>query len=201
MRASLLDELLDDVATPTPAKAANSANRQQWRGLKTNLAPCEDLRIVANGQPAASIAAQDSQPFAAVRRPPRTLEREERRCFSQDSQDSQPLRAQGETAQDLDLSAVAWTEGDIARFLDRRARLLRWGWAPHDTEALADKLVRRDREADTRVSCTDCRHHRPGRCGNHRRAGLHGDEVGRDLAGLLQRCPGFSAAKNSEASA
>ena len=91
----------------------------------------------------------------------------------------------------VDLSAVAWTDGDIAWFLDRRARLLRWGWPESDAEKLAERLVKRDREADPRVSCTDCRHYRPGRCDNHRRAGLNVAEMGRDLAAMLQRCAGF----------
>ena len=90
-----------------------------------------------------------------------------------------------------DLSAVAWTESDIDRFLARRARLLRWGWPEPEAEALADRLVRRDRELDARMSCTDCQHYRPARCGNHRRAGLSTPDVGRDLAAMLQRCPGF----------
>ena len=91
----------------------------------------------------------------------------------------------------LDLAAAAWTDGDIARFLNRRARLLRWGWAEPEAEALAARLVRRDREQDERVSCADCGHYRPGHCGNHRAAGLHGADVGRDLATTLQRCQGF----------
>ncbi|MBX9793514.1 MAG: hypothetical protein K2Y02_04355 [Burkholderiaceae bacterium] len=91
------------------------------------------------------------------------------------------------------LPAIGWTDADIARFLDRRARLMRWGWAESEAETLADRLVRRDREQDERVSCTDCRHYRPGRCGNHRRAGLNVADVGRDLASLLQRCPGWEA--------
>lgn len=90
-----------------------------------------------------------------------------------------------------DLSAVAWTDADVARFLDRRARLLRWGWAEPDADALAERLLQRDRDVDVRVACVDCKHYRPGRCGNHKRAGLGSDEVGRDLAGLLQRCDGF----------
>ena len=91
----------------------------------------------------------------------------------------------------LDLSAVAWTDSDIAGFLGRRARLLRWGWPEADAETLAERLVKRDREHDERVSCADCRHYQPGRCGNHRSAGLNVADVGRDLAALLQRCPGF----------
>lgn len=102
-----------------------------------------------------------------------------------------PASEPAESPEALDLAAVAWTDNDMTRFLDRRARLLRWGWAAEDAEKLAERLVRRDREQDERVNCTDCRHYRPGRCGNHRRAGLHAPEVGRDLAALLQRCPGF----------
>jgi hypothetical protein len=84
-----------------------------------------------------------------------------------------------------------WTDADISRFTKRRDRLLRWGWAEPDAEKLAERLVQRDREQDDRVSCTDCGHYRPGRCGNHRQAGLGTVDVGRDLATLLQRCDGF----------
>lgn len=98
-------------------------------------------------------------------------------------------------AEPVDLAAVAWTDADIARFLDRRARLMRWGWAESEAETLADHLVRRDREQDERVNCTDCAHYRPGRCGNHRRAGLQSPDVCRDLAMLLQKCPGFQSSR------
>lgn len=85
-----------------------------------------------------------------------------------------------------------WGNEDIGRFLARRARLQRWGWPADQAEALADRLTCRDVAGDDdRVSCTDCRHYRPGRCSNHRSAGLHSAELSRDLAGLLQRCPGF----------
>lgn len=87
-----------------------------------------------------------------------------------------------------------WGDADIARFHARRARLLRWGWPADQAEALADWLTCRDVVGDDdRVSCTDCRHYRPGRCGNHRRAGLQSAELGRDLAGMPQRCPGFQS--------
>ncbi len=90
-----------------------------------------------------------------------------------------------------DLAAVAWTDADIARFLARRGRLMLWGWSEPDAEALAERLVLRDREADQRVACADCTHYRPGKCSNHQRAGLLSAEVGRDLAGQLHRCAGF----------
>ena len=89
------------------------------------------------------------------------------------------------------LALGAWTDADIAHFTARRDRLTRWGWLAADAEVMAERLTLRDRSGDERVSCTDCRHYRPGRCGNHRRAGLNVADVGRDLAGLLQHCPGF----------
>ena len=86
---------------------------------------------------------------------------------------------------------MAWTDADIDRFHDRRARLLRWGWSEAEAEALAERLVKADREQDDRVNCTDCQHYRPGRCGDHRRAGLSARHVGRDFATTLQRCDAF----------
>ena len=102
-----------------------------------------------------------------------------------------PLAAVERAPEGPDTAVVAWNDADIACFIDRRARLLRWGWLEPDAEKLAERLVMRDREADDRVSCTECRHYRPGRCGIHRDAGLHSGEVGRDLVVMLQRCPGF----------
>ncbi len=88
--------------------------------------------------------------------------------------------------------AGTWTETDIASFLARRDRLMRWGWSEGDAEAFAERLVRRDRQGDDRATCAgDCANYRPGRCGNHRRAGLTTSGVGHDFAVLLQRCPGL----------
>jgi TubC N-terminal docking domain len=90
-------------------------------------------------------------------------------------------------------AGAAMTCIDAACHSDRRARLLRWGWPPADADALAARLVARDRAADLRVSCTECRHFQPGRCSNFRRAGLTTPALGKDLAALLQHCPGFVA--------
>ena len=84
-----------------------------------------------------------------------------------------------------------WDDAVTARFQSRRNRLLRWAWPQDDAEAMAERLARRDADADDRVSCAgDCAHYQLGRCGNHRRAGLNVPAIGRDWAGLLQRCPG-----------
>ena len=93
----------------------------------------------------------------------------------------------------FDLAAVAWTDADIVAYLGRRARLVRWGWTEANAERLAERLVRRDRESDDRGACVECRHYRPGRCGNHRDAGMYSAELGRDLAAMLQRCGGHDA--------
>ena len=60
---------------------------------------------------------------------------------------------------------------------------------------MADRLVIRDREQDDRRACLECAAYRPGRCGNHQRAGLQAADVGRALAELLQRCPGFQPSR------
>ena len=69
---------------------------------------------------------------------------------------------------------------------------MRGGWTEPEAEHLAERLVQRDRDGDDRRLCIECRHYRPGRCGNHGCAGLQVPELGRDLAAMLQRCPGFS---------
>jgi hypothetical protein len=200
--AALLADLIDPAAfglvVATPAKAANPANREQRRGLAAVPVACEALRNAAKPDAGTPTAGANSQTFAAVRSLPDRPESEQRRGVSQVSQDSQGCPPANLIYSTADLAAVEWSDADMARFIDRRARLLRWGWPADDAEKLAERLTRRDREADPRVNCTDCMHYRPGRCGNHRRAGLQGAEVGRDLAALLQRCPGFKGASNCE---
>lgn len=86
------------------------------------------------------------------------------------------------------LAALAGSATDAQRYRDTLARLLRWGWPQDDAEATARRIAERDPDDDRRT-CMECAHHRPGRCGNHRAAGLYSPEVGRDLAALPQRCP------------
>jgi len=81
--------------------------------------------------------------------------------------------------------------GEAARLEVRLARLIRWGWPEGEALAMAERLALRDLAGEDLASCTECASYRPGRCGNHRRAGLFSPAVGRDLAALLQRCPGF----------
>jgi hypothetical protein len=77
---------------------------------------------------------------------------------------------------------------------DVRERLLRWGWDAAEAERVADRIARREADDDRRT-CIECAHYRPAshRCTNHKGAGLLTAAVGRDLAELPQRCPGFRA--------
>lgn len=168
-------------SAPTVANAANSAKSEHPCGFPANKRACDGLRIAANDLP-------DSQPVAAVRNLSNRAESEQRRGVSQNSQHSQGVPAHVDSQA---LAAVAWTDADVSRFIARRDRLMRWGWRETDAETLAERLTIRDRDGDGRASCTECRHYRPGRCSNHQRAGLWSPEVGRDLAAVLQRCPGF----------
>lgn len=199
MSVALLDDLLADfttpdrlaIARPTPAKAANPAKGEHPCGSAADSEAakgCELLRIEASSAPPIT---PDSQEFAGVRKPQTTPQAQYSCGSSQDSRDSQGCPSPCASPTAPDLSTVAWTDGDIAAFLARRARLMRWGWPEVDAERLAERLVIRDREADARVSCTDCRHYEPGNCHNRVHAGLAAKEVGRDFASTLQWCAGF----------
>lgn len=87
--------------------------------------------------------------------------------------------------------AEPWNDAVIARFQARQARLMRLGYGEQDADDLAERLHLRDLEADDRVSCSECSHYRPGRCGNHRAADLRSADVAREFAALMQRCRGF----------
>ncbi|MBV5331452.1 hypothetical protein JZU69_03460, partial [bacterium] len=80
-----------------------------------------------------------------------------------------------------------------------------------DGEALADMLVTRDREADDRQFCLECRYlsgygDTSWRCGNWQAAGIairpRDTQLPADLVFQLQRCDGFAnAMPNVKASA
>jgi hypothetical protein len=170
--------------TAPPANRAKDANRKRRRRLPGDPAAANDCERTRTG-------AVPDPGFAEIRTPPHAsgwAEGEERRGSSQDSQVSQRCGAMDPLAPAL----TNWTGDAIARFVRRRDRLQRWGWAEADAEALAERLAQRDREGDSRRVCFECEHYVPGHCANHKRAQLATQEVGRSLATMLQRCPGFS---------
>ena len=94
----------------------------------------------------------------------------------------------------------AMTGREIDTFTARLVRFTDKGLSIEDAEALADKLVTRDRESDDRRLCLECVHlagHAPGSwgCGNWQRAGVVVQARDAQLSGALvhwlQRCDGF----------
>lgn len=97
MSAGTVADLLADLLAPaanadpegTPAKAANSANREDWRGFPADSQPANGLRIPANPGAGSPGPAPDSQTFAADSQGTNPRDRKQWRGYSQDSQDSQ----------------------------------------------------------------------------------------------------------------
>ena len=96
----------------------------------------------------------------------------------------------------------AMNGGEIDTFAARVHQFNDKGVARNDGEALAGKLVVRDREHDDRRVCLECTHfagHGAGswRCGNWQAAGValrsRDAQLPADLVVQLQRCDGFTA--------
>ena len=89
--------------------------------------------------------------------------------------------------------------GEIDTFTARLSRFTDKGLTLDDGEALADKLVMRDREPDDRRLCLECTHlggfgPQSWRCGAWQVAGV-AIRAPADLVLQLQRCDGFASKK------
>ena len=100
----------------------------------------------------------------------------------------------------------AMNGAEIDTFAARLHQFTDKGLSRNDGEALADKLVVRDREQDDRRVCLECKHfagHGAGswRCGNWQAAGVairsRDAQLPADLVMQLQRCDGFTAHSTS----
>ena len=98
--------------------------------------------------------------------------------------------------------STAMTGAEIATFTARLSRFTDKGLNLDDGEALAGKLVTRDREDDDRRLCLECLHlggygQASWRCGNWQSAGIairaRDNQLPRDLVFELQRCDGLAA--------
>ena len=97
--------------------------------------------------------------------------------------------------------SAAMNGAEIDAFTARLARFTDKGLSLDDGEALADKLVTRDRESDDRRLCLEC-HHLSGQsgkawhCRNWQRAGVALRARDAQLSAALviqpQRCDGFA---------
>ena len=99
-------------------------------------------------------------------------------------------------------NSSAMNSAEIDTFTVRLNKFTTKGLACNDGEALADKLVIRDRELDVRRVCLECRHFAghgaaSWRCGNWQAAGIalrsRDAQLPADLVVQLQRCDGFTA--------
>ena len=92
----------------------------------------------------------------------------------------------------------ALNSAEIDTFTARVRQFIRCGLDGTKAEGLADALVVRDRDADDRRLCLECRHLKAGgsawSCAQWRGAGLAGAGVSADVVMLLQRCNGFKEA-------
>lgn len=91
-------------------------------------------------------------------------------------------------------ASPAMNSGEIDLFLKRLERFTDKGLIVPVAEALADKLVQRDREGDDRRLCLECAHlqgFNHWRCGNWQAAEVARVGLVPDLVMNLQRCPGF----------
>ena len=149
-----------------PASKLTDPMRAALRDAKPEL-----LALLA-GQPVAAQADEDARP-----------------AYMPPAQD-RPYRL---SKADADVAhAEPWDDGAIGRFQARTARLQRLRFTVQDAEDLAERLHLRDVHADHRHLCLECRHYRPGRCGNQSAAVLLTAEVGGDLATMFQDCAGFA---------
>lgn len=91
-------------------------------------------------------------------------------------------------------NSPAMNRVEVDTFVGRLARFTDRGLIVPVAEALADKLVIRDREADDRRVCLECAHLQgfTFHCGNWRRAEVARDRLAGELVLMLQRCAGFN---------
>lgn len=87
---------------------------------------------------------------------------------------------------------------ELGRFTARLARFTDNGLPLADAEALAEKLVIRDREGDDRRLCLECANLCSRRCSAWRRAAVGGPALPTALLALPQRCAAFDAGRAKE---
>ena len=97
----------------------------------------------------------------------------------------------------------AMNGGEIELFQVRSVRFAERGLSGNESEAMAEKLVARDRDADDRRFCLECKHlsgysQSSWRCGNWPTdgvaIGMRGRQLPADFVLQLHRCDGFYTA-------
>ena len=85
----------------------------------------------------------------------------------------------------------AWNETEAALFSKRLLAFAGKGLHLADAEALADKLVNRDRDQDDRRLCLECSNCQQGRCTRWQAAGIGQAQIPAGMRTTLQRCVAF----------
>ena len=94
----------------------------------------------------------------------------------------------------------AMNTGEIDCMVSRVELFVSRGLNLVEAAALADKMLKRDREGDDRRMCVECSHLSGGtgrRCSAWRPAGLGGQAIPAEWPTLPQRCPAFTANTNT----
>lgn len=149
-----------------------------------------------NGELLAAIKRPDEKFRGAIKRKP-----EEQFLRSiKEGREEPPQRPHALTDAEADHAhAEPWDEAACGRFVALVSLFMRRGIDAADADDLAERLHLRNVNGDDRVTCIECRHHRPGAaedCGNSSKAGAR--VRGPHAATLLQRCPGFAPAIEGE---
>jgi len=180
---------------PEPAPLAAL---QPWQGTQANTATTSAWWLLHHA---------DREPTQLVSTPPATLAQ----ILKQhpEAVAAEPFEwPHPEPALTLEADRSCWphsqamNSGEIDTFTARLGRFTDKGLAYDEAEALADKLVQRDREGDDRRLCLECRHLQGAgrwRCGNWQQAGVAQQGLARDLVLMLQRCDGYHPAMQAQA--
>jgi len=205
-RRSALDDLFDDLLGPTarmetdrlsqtfagPSQTTNGPQSEHWRGSSRNSQlsqggePTSDGVFLKEGRKTTPKGACEGMD------PCESCESRESPALARVPGQSVPCEGSAKVAKDAPATSAS---PQAVRFRDVRAKLLRWGWPEPEAETTARRIAERE-ALDTRRTCPECAHYRPGRCGNARAAGLHSPDLGRELASLPQRCPAFKGLPN-----
>lgn len=148
----------------------------------------ESPRLTANAANLANLVPEGFQQLATVAR----------LAISQQGEAADNEVQSSDPAQDPDRwnwpNSPAMNSTEVDTFVGRLVQFTDRGLIVPVAESLADKLVRRDREGDDRLTCMECVYlqgFNQWRCANWQHANVAREGLARDLVLKLQRCDGF----------
>ena len=91
-------------------------------------------------------------------------------------------------------NSEAMNSAEIETFAARLCLFAKRGIPMDWADALADKMMKRDREGDDRHACLECQRLAGRTCAAWRQAGIGSAQLPADFMARLQRCPAFTPA-------